>query len=321
MNNVKCKMKNGFAIVAIPGTGIKRRCRILFILHFSFYIFHSKAQPTGAFLDDTIEVGRPFRYALTVRHPADSDVLFPDTARDFAPFLVRSMAVFPTRTQANTSVDSAVYTLVSFEVSRARRLQVPVYILRGADCTAVLSSPDTVFLRSAVLGSARPDTLRLRADTHLATLPQQFNYANLMLAATAVGVVAVALYILFGKAARQRWALYILSQKHRRFLTRYSQLTASLGGTQAGPELASEFTNQAIVAWKRYLEKTERQPYTSLTSREIADRIGDDRLADALRETDRMIYGGAFTDESPQALQLLREVAIAAYERRAKSEL
>jgi hypothetical protein len=285
---------------------------MLLTAYCTLHTVYCTAQPIGTFLDDTIETGRPFRYALTVRHASTDDVLFPDTARHFAPFWVRGLTVYPTRTQGNVSTDSAVYSLVSFEVSRARVLQVPVYLLRGADCTAVLSSPDTVFLQSAVLASARPDTLRLRPDPQLATLPQQFNYANLMLATTAVGVAIMALYILFGKATRQRWALYILGRKHRNFLTRYRQLTRNVG-----PESSGEATNQAIVVWKQYLERTERQPYTSLTSREIADRFADDsRLADALHETDRMIYGGTFTEQSPLALQVLRDVAVAAYERR-----
>jgi hypothetical protein len=321
MKNVQCKMTSYAYETTLFRMQQLARLISKRILHCAFFIFYftsSHAQPVGTFLDDTIEVGRPFRYALTVRHPASDDVLFPDTARQFAPFLVRDVAVFPTRTQANSSTDSAVYTLVSFEVSRARTLRVPVYIVRGTDCTAVLAAPDTVFLRSAVLASARPDTLRLLPDTHVATLPQQFNYANLMLTATAMGVVVMALYILFGQAARQRWALYVLGRKHQRFLDRYGQLIGLLSSAQVSPEAASEAANQAVVTWKQYLEKTERQPYTSLTTREIGDRIGDDRVADALRETDRMIYGGTFTDESPKALQILRDVAVAAYTRKVK---
>lgn len=269
------------------------------------------AQPVGRFLDDTIEVGRPFHYALTVKHLASQDVFYPDTARHFAPFLVQNVALFPTKTVGRISVDSAVYTLVSFEVSRARVLQVPVYVANGADCTALLSSPDTVFLQSAVLASMRPDTLQLAPATALTPLPQEFNYAYLAVAVGVMGVVAAAIYILFGSLLRQRWQQYLLARYHTRFLTNYNQLTRNLG-----PESTGDTTNQAIVNWKKYLEHLEKKPYTSLTSSEIADRIGDDRLADALRETDRMIYGGSFTDQSPLALRILGEVAVAAYQRR-----
>ncbi|MEZ0486931.1 hypothetical protein [Fibrella aquatica] len=276
-----------------------------------FIVHCSQAQPVGQFIDDTIEVGRPFRYALTVRHRASQDVFFPDTAQHFAPFLVQSVAVFPTRTVDRISLDSAVYTLVSFEFSRARVLQVPVYMADGADCTALLSSPDTVFLQSTVLASSRPDTLQLTPSVVLTPLPQEFNYAYLAVAVGVMGVLVAAIYILFGALIRQRWERYLLGRYHTRFLARYNQLTRNLG-----PESTGDTTNQAIVNWKKYLERLEKKPFTSLTSSEIADRIGDERLTDALRETDRMIYGGSFTDQSPLALRVLRDVAVAAYQRR-----
>ena len=271
----------------------------------------SSAQPVGTFIDDTIEIGRPFRFALTVKHPATRDVFYPDTARHFAPFLVRQVAVFPTKTVGQVSLDSAVYTLVSFEVSRARVLQVPVYLNNGSDCTAVLSLPDTVFLRSTVLANTRPDTLQLTSVTTLTPLPQEFNYAYLALTVSIMGVVVGAIYILFGSLFRQRWQRFLLARDHTRFLKTYNQLTRNLG-----PESTGDTANQAIVNWKKYLERLESKPYTSLTSSEIADRIGDDRLADALHETDRIIYGGSFTSQSPLALRVLSEVAVSAYQRR-----
>jgi len=281
------------------------------LFFFALFCLPALAQPVGQFIDDTIEVGRPFRYALTVKHRASQDVFYPDTARHFAPFLVQSVAIFPTKTVNKISLDSAVYTLVSFEVSRARVLQVPVYMANGADCTALLSSPDTVFLRSRVLATARPDTLQLAANAVLTPLPQEFNYAYLTVAVGLMGVVAAAIYILFGSLLRQRWQRFLLTRDHTRFLRMYNQLTRNLG-----PESTGDTTNQAIVNWKKYLELLEKKPYTSLTSSEIADRIGDDRLTDALRETDRMIYGGSFTDQSPLALRVLRDVAVTAYQRR-----
>ena len=283
----------------------------LLAVHCSLFTVSCNAQPIGHFLTDTIELGRPFQYALTVRHPAAQDVFFPDTARQFAPFLVQNVAVFPTKTLADVSTDSAVYTLVSFEVSRARVLQVPVYLANKQDCTAVLSLPDTVFLRSSLPLTNQPDTLALATRTEPVPLPQQFNYPYLALVATGIGVLLGAIYILFGKAIQRRWYRFQLTRRHAQFLTTYNRLTRNLG-----PESARDTSNEAIVLWKKYLERIENQPYTSLTSREIADRIRDDRVADALRETDRIVYGGSFTDQSPLALRTLRDVAVNAYERK-----
>ena len=307
--NLKLRIENSTVKMKLLTKVELWRCVALSILNFSFLI--TSAQPVGTFIDDTIEVGRPFRFALTMKHRATQDVFYPDTARHFAPFMVRSIAVFPTKTIGQVSLDSAVYTLVSFEVSRARVLQVPVYLNNGSDCTAILSLPDTVFLNSAVLANTRPDTLQLASDTALTPLPQQFNYAYLALTVSIMGVVAGAIYILFGALIRRWWQRYLLTRDHTRFLKIYNQLTRNLG-----PESTGDTANQAIVNWKKYLERLEKKSYTSLTSSEIADRIGDARLTDALRETDRMIYGGSFTDQSPLALRVLSEVAVTAYQRR-----
>ena len=52
-----------------------------------------------------------------------------------------------------------------------------------------------------------------------------------------------------------------------------------------------------------------------MTTSELAEHMGSDRVTDALREADRMIYGGAFSPQSQSALRLLSEVATQAYHR------
>ena len=103
----------------------------------------------GKFLTDSIEIGRPFQYALTYRHSSKRDVLFPDTATAFLPYHVQKITVFATKTtgtgRATNSRDSAVYTLVSFETDSAQMLRVPVRLINSADCTAQWTQTDTVF--------------------------------------------------------------------------------------------------------------------------------------------------------------------------------
>ncbi|MBC8154548.1 MAG: hypothetical protein H7Z72_16725 [Bacteroidetes bacterium] len=270
-------------------------------------------RPTGQFLTDTIEIGRPFQYALSFWHRSGEDVFFPDTSRGFAPFRVRSMAVFPTRTQGvgtldAISLDSVVYTLVSFETDVAQPLQVSVRMTNGPDSVALLATPDTVFLRSRLALTTPPTQLTLVPETTLVPLRQQFNYPYLLLAlATLLAIVGV-IYGLFNRSIRRQWRLYQLDQRHIRFLREFNGLARGLDAATA-----ADIANQAIIRWKAYLESLERQPYSSLTSREIADRFGDEQVTDALREADQMIYGAAFSEQSQAALRTLREVADQVY--------
>lgn len=272
----------------------------------------------GHFLTDSVEIGRPFHYALMYQHLPRVDVLFPDTAAHFLPYRVQKVDVFPTLTTGTGSMavsrDSAVYTLVSFETDLTQLLRVPIRIIDDLDCTAHWTQTDTVFLRSKLPlsrpGVTRPMALTLATEIKLAPLQQQFNYSVLITSLLAIGATAVLLYGLFGRIIRRQWRLYQLNRRHIRFLSNYNQFSRHINSFTA-PEVA----NQAVVMWKMYLEQLERQPYISLTTPELAERINDERVTDALREADRMIYGGTFSPQSQSALYILRDVATKTYHR------
>ncbi len=275
--------------------------------------------PMGQFLADSVEIGRPFRYALTFRHPIGEDVLFPDSTA-FAPFLVREKSFLPTRSDAQTSTDSAVYTLVSFETQPQLTLRVPLYILGPGDCTVVFSSIDTVFFRSR-LQTARPDTLQLATSTQVTPLRQELNYPVLLAVLGAIGLIISVIYALFARTINQQLAFFRLRRQHRSFLREYNRLVRTLSA-----ESATEVANQAVVRWRNYLESLEQQPYSTMTTPEIVERItnrqpglpgvsGED-VEEALKTADRMIYGGTYTNQSGESMQLLRTVAIIIYHQR-----
>lgn len=275
--------------------------------------------PQGHFLTDSFEVGRPFRFALSFRHSVTEDVVFPDST-GFAPFLVRKATFLPTRTDAGISADSAVYTLVSFDTKPQQTLQVPVYVVGTTDCTTVYSSTDTIFFRSK-LQTARPDTLRLQTVTEVIPLRQQLNYPVLLYVLAILGLVAALLYGLFGRFITKQGQLLQLRQNHRRFLRQYNRLINTVT-----PETAADVANEAVVWWKAYVERLEQQPFTTMTTPEIVRQISDQavggtaeeplNIENALKTTDRVIYGGTFTEESYQALRLLRTVAVNTYYKR-----
>lgn len=270
----------------------------------------------GHFLTDSIEIGRPFQYALAYWHSPRTDVLFPDTSIFFLPYRVQKVDVFPTQTVGTgllaISRDSAVYTLVSFETTSLQALRVPVRSLNNADCTAHWTQTDTVFLQSK-LPRAQTDAyhsqlLRLTTETELSPLAQQFNYPALATGLFLLSAAAAVLYGLFGRAIRREWQLHLLNRRHLRFLRNYNQLSQRIDSFTA-----AETANEAVAMWKLYLEQLERRAYRSLTTPELAERINDKKVTDALREADRMIYGGAFSPQSQVALYVLRDVATQAY--------
>lgn len=274
--------------------------------------------PVGRFLTDSIEIGRPVQYAFSYYHAPGVDVLFPDTATQFQPFRVTQVTITPTLTTGSLSRDSAVYTLVSFSVDSAQILHPPVRLVNAADCTLIDALPDTVFLRSrlrqpgvATPGVTTPGAMALATSTQLAPLQQQFNYPRLLQVVGLLVLGLVLLVLVFGKRLRQQGRLYQLSRRHNRFLADHDRLTTNLTS-----ETIADTANQVTVAWKGYMERLSGDAYAALTTSEIADLTADDRVADALRTTDRMIYGGAFSEQATGALRVLRDVAEQTYIRR-----
>ncbi|GAB3986773.1 hypothetical protein GCM10028807_04900 [Spirosoma daeguense] len=272
----------------------------------------------GYFLTDSIEIGRPFQYSLTYRHPTKNDVLFPDTAKHFAPYRVQNVATFTTQTvgtgRSAISRDSAVYTLVSFETDSVQLLRVPVRILNAQDCTAQWTQTDTVFLRSklpvTLSDSSRRQSLKLATSTALAPVQQEFNYMSLGVGVLAISFGATLLYALFGRSIRRQWRLYKLNRQHVNFHRNYTRLINRLNAYTA-----ADTANQAIVMWKAYLELIDTVPYTAMTTPELAEQLNDERITNALREADQMIYGGTFSLQSHQSLQVLSDVATQTYYR------
>lgn len=309
--------------VSVPGRVLRRRLcpavRVLLVGCLVLLVLPLWAQrPVGHFLTDSIEIGRPFRYALTYRHAPGIDVLFPDTSRHFAPYRVQDVAVFTTETTGSgpkaVSCDSAVYTLVSFETDSAQLLQVPVRLLNPMDCTALFTQPDTIFLRSklprTLVDSTGIQSLNLATATKLAPLQQQLNYPVLVIGVVLLFLAGSVIYSVFGRILERQARLYRLNRRHLRFLREYNRLSRN-----SNPVTAADTANQAVVLWKTYLERLERRPYASLTTPEIAEQVNDERVANALREVDRMIYGGSYSPESQPALRVLSDVATQAYHR------
>ena len=69
---------------------------------------------------------------------------------------------FNTVTDQNGSLDSVVYTLISFEVTPVQELSLPVYVRAKRDCTRVFAPMDYVVLNSIIKPNTNIDTLSLK---------------------------------------------------------------------------------------------------------------------------------------------------------------
>ncbi|MBW3544120.1 MAG: hypothetical protein KY428_00740, partial [Bacteroidetes bacterium] len=139
---------------------------LLFIL-FLFQTHGAYAQeivPKGSFLQDSLLVGAPAPYSMSLRYPKQFNLLLPDSTYNFAPFEIVGWEYFPTRSDSLYSYDSVVYYLTSFTPNSMQQLRLPVYMIQGSDSVPIWTATDSLVVAS-VLPVTGLDTLQFEADT------------------------------------------------------------------------------------------------------------------------------------------------------------
>ncbi|MFA7473966.1 MAG: hypothetical protein WCY86_13745 [Spirosomataceae bacterium] len=265
---------------------------------------HGQDLPVGRIDKDTVRTGESFEYSLSFRHPPRVEVFFPDSNYHFYPFQFKGQKVFPTTTDHRGSLDSAVYQLVSFEVTPKIGLALPVYIWDGKDCTVVYPPTDSSVV-ALFVDRARLDSLTPGHIPELVPLKEEMNYSAILILVLALATTAFLINWLFGKRIRQQWNVFRLQRRHREFVRNFNRHMANAKNRNSIKDV-----EMALVLWKNYLERLDNIPFTTFTTREISDTISDASLSEALRETDKVIYGFASqSTDIGSSLMTLHKVA------------
>jgi hypothetical protein len=266
-----------------------------------------RIKPTGIFLSDSVEVGKPVYFSLIARHKPEVEVFFPDSSYNFSPFEIISLKSFVSVTDDRGTLDSAVYQLVSFDVSKVQALRMPVYIFQKKDCTAVFTAPDSVFLiKSNIMGAKGKPVLK--AETGLSPLSREFNFSMLIGSiALIIGIVG-SIYWVFGQDIYKQWQLVKLQRRHLEYLRSFNRLMRN-----ARERNNIKDAEKAIIVWKNYLERLEKKPFATYTTREIMDNMPDDDLADALKNMDGIVYGQEKSKNMDVYLEVLKTGATRLY--------
>ncbi len=266
-------------------------------------------RPQGTFAQDSAKIGELLSYTLVHRHPATQEVILPSEQYNFAPFELVRKEYFPTATKAGISIDSAVYTLRTFETDAVQQLELPVYVLGEEDTQTVYTTPARLMLAQAVKNAeAFLEPLEVKSETTLAPVEKRFNWPSLLLWVTASGTFLALIWFVFGQPIRRKYKLYRLRKDHVYFASRYNSHEDRF--KKAGSLQSLE---KAVSLWKNYLTKLERSAINSFTTKEIVEFYeNDEEVNTALRICDKAIYGNLQTEsegETNLALGMLRRFA------------
>lgn len=265
-------------------------CRVLtiFLLFLAFEATCQDLVPEGYFEKDSIKVGEPVKYFLSVTYPSHMDILFPDSTYNFSPFEFESKVYFPTITDSLKSYDSAIYTFTTFEVDSIQYLSLPIFRVNEDDSSTFYTSSDSIILEHVV--KQLPDTVQqleklpLKEDISFLEIARQFNYPYLLIGIIVITILALLTLIIFGKKLRKWWRLRKMDKDHRNFMERFNSISHS------NKPLSMDQYLDLIHTWKNYMEKITHDPYTKLTTREIHKLTNDDAVLICLREIDKGLY-------------------------------
>jgi hypothetical protein len=269
---------------------VLRRSFIWFVC--LFVVAVASGQPvtiTGRFSTDSVKLGEPIFYSLSVKYPRHWQVLLPDSTFNFSPFEFQKKIFFQTHTRQDISFDSVVYRLATYEVDSIQTLKLPAFVVQARDCTVYESHADTVYFKHLVAhvpDSLAAEQLPLKANTNYNPVSWMFNYPLFSIAAASLLVVAVVIWLVFGKKIRKYFLIRRLSKKHREFIERFDQAMEKM---KTG--FSAEMAERSVVLWKKYMEDLLARPYTKYTTRELRALEKDDALNASLHAIDRAIYG------------------------------
>lgn len=282
-------------------------CIILLSCIIQLNVSAQQIKVTSGFVEDSVALGEPISYYLTVRYPESVMALFPDSTFKFSPFEFSSKQFFPTKTTSGISYDSAIYKLSTFEIDKTQYLSLPVYVTTARDCTAFESTRDSIFLIEQIKIPASDTVslknLPLKSNTLYERVLMQFNTFILLIVLTVLVIAAIITWIFFGKKIIRHFKIKRLEKKYQQFIQTFGSQIEDLSKV-----FSREKTEMALSAWKKYLEQLEKKPYTKLTTREVVKMDADALLGQSLGMIDNAIYGNQTTVAEPlKSLKIIAE--------------
>ncbi len=267
-------------------------------------------KPEARFLKDTIKVGEPVRLSLSYRHPINEQIILPDSTFDFSPFEFQAKEYFPTRSDATTSLDSIVYTLVSFETEPRLSVTLPVFKLAGSDSIPLFSPAQHVYVTALV--DTLPPEVSLVSNTAPMSVSQQFNYPYVIIGTLLIAGFLVLVFMLFGKTLERYYSINTLRLRQKRYELAYRKQVK-----QWESRKSNEILERILFIWKEHLERLDNnKTYSAFTSKEIVATLPDYPLKDTLQLIDASIYGSNDLVVPASHLEHLLDVSRQIYTRR-----
>jgi len=285
---------------------------LFFFLYFAIQVFslaqpQEKLKPVAKFSKDSIRIGEPVMLSLSVSYPSKTQILFPDTSFFYGTFDLRKKDYYTTRTIGELSRDCVVYELTTFELDSIQTLQLPVFEFSEFDSTRWFSNEVRLFVKPVFSGPL-PQNPVVQEDLTFLAIAKQINYPYILIGLGIVILLILVVNIFFDRPIQKFIYLFLEQRRHTAYLRSFDRFKLQLEGN-----LNIENMERLLNSWKKYIQRVDGNPYTSLTSMEIFKILQDPVLRDVLQEVDRWIYGGMEMKDFQHNIEVVKQVSIQLY--------
>ena len=295
-------------ICSYVANGVKFNYRLLLFTLFLFLSLNLTAQkPRAVFFSDSIEIGSEIKLSMTYLHSGSSDIVFPDSSYDFSPFQYVSTEYFETQTVNGKSLDSVIYTLVTFEWERD--LSIAPFVKNLNSGQRIYADTATVLLKSLV----NPFSKNPLQTKDVYTVKKEFNVPKLTYFFLSFLIVGLFIFLLLGEWIKRKFYLWKYDQHYQSFVDGFKKKS------QNPREIKNIQT--ALTDWKVYMEWLTKTPVSTMSTSEIEELYENERLESALKMFDTAIFGNVISDQIPFAFHILQDFALKKYRDERKSKI
>jgi hypothetical protein len=249
---------------------------------------------------DSVVLGEPFTYTLSISYPARYEVLFPDSPYFQPPLEWIGKSFSNTVCTGNMCTDSIQYFLRTFSTDSMLSPNIPVFVFSDTHHDTLFIHPEPKKLVVKKLNAATEDYAWQEDSTYL-DVPYSINYwyYGLILAAVLCSLLLV--YWVAGPYIFRRIKLFKLGINHKRYINELDEQIQIFSQQKKATDL-----EKCVTIWKSYLTKLEGKPYTTLTTKELNTMQDMEDVIVPLQNLDRFLYGGLRQNESMESLSALR---------------
>jgi hypothetical protein len=267
--------------------------------------------PQAYFRQDSMYVGEHVRLILVYKHGKNQEVLFPDSAFNFYPFEFIKKTFYNTHSDSITSIDSIAYTLTSFELEPELNISLPVYMLNDGDTSTLYSENASIQVAMFVKNISPNDSLSI--NTNYIQLSPSFNYPYYGLGLMILLLIIIFVLLFFRKKLLKFYRLFLMEKDYNKFFKSYEQFEKEYQSNNS-----TEILEDTLSVWKIYLEKLEKVPYSTFTTKEICAKFDYNQLTSSLQNFDKAIYGRKIQENLQNSFVTLKETAIYRYQLKQK---